>query len=58
MSTEDIEFKYKTLRLAVLSMREKQRLYFRTRSASSLRESKDLEDRVDVMLQDTISRGT
>lgn len=50
--TEDIEYKYKTFRLAVIAMRERQRFYFKTRNGQALRDSKALEERVDKMLQE------
>lgn len=48
--TEDAEYRLKTLRLAVASMREQQRLFFATKDRNALARSKELEKRVDAML--------
>jgi hypothetical protein len=49
---EETLFKLKTLRLAVAAMREQQRLFFKSRNQSTLVRAKELEKKVDQMLEE------
>ena len=48
--TEDADFEYKTIRIAVTEMRNMQKTYFKTRGSVALARSKELEAKVDRML--------
>ena len=49
--TTEESFDAKTFRLLVSAMREQQKLFFKTKTSQSLRDSKDLEKRVDLRLE-------
>jgi hypothetical protein len=52
--TEDELYRLKYLRLVVTTMREKQKLFFSTKSPQALRDSKELEKRVDKLLEEML----
>lgn len=49
--TPEEEYDYKTFRLLVTAMRTKQKTYFATKASAALRDSKELESKVDKFLE-------
>lgn len=47
---EEFAYKLQCLRAAVRALRDKQKQYFRTRDARTLRQCKEIEAQVDKML--------